>query len=77
MSKVVGMKPAEYKVFLPGTRFFNSADNVAAFDPAKPQSLLAAAPTIYQFLSANKLVTGPVNYAAGVDASLLNDALKK
>jgi NitT/TauT family transport system substrate-binding protein len=77
MSKVVGMKPAEYKVFLPGTRFFNSADNVAAFDPAKPQSLLAAAPTIYQFLSANKLVTGSVNYAAGVDASLLNDALKK
>jgi NitT/TauT family transport system substrate-binding protein len=77
MSKVVGMKPAEYKVFLPGTRFFTSADNIAAFDPAKPQSLLSAAPTIYGFLSANKLVTGPVNYAAGVDGSLLNDALKK
>jgi NitT/TauT family transport system substrate-binding protein len=77
MSKVVGIKPADYKVFLPGTRFFTSADNVAAFDAAKPQSLLAAAPTIYKFLGENKLVTGPVNYAAGVDGSLLADALKK
>jgi len=76
MAKVVGVKPADYKVFLPGTRFFTAADNQAAFDASKPQSLMAAAPTIYGFLSANKLVSGPVDYAAGLDASLLNDALK-
>jgi NitT/TauT family transport system substrate-binding protein len=69
MAKVVGI--------LPGTRFFDSADNLAAFDPAKPQSLVAAGPVIYQFLSQNKLVPGPVNYGAGVDASLLAEALKK
>jgi NitT/TauT family transport system substrate-binding protein len=77
MSKVVGIKPAEYKVFLPGTRFFDRADNQAALDASKPQSLVAAGPVIHQFLSTNKLVTGPVDYAAGIDASLLNDALKK
>lgn len=77
MSKVVGIKPAEYKVFLPGTRFFNSADNVAAFDPAKAQSLVAAGPVIYKFLSENKLIAGPVNYGSGVDSSLLAEALKK
>jgi NitT/TauT family transport system substrate-binding protein len=73
----VGIKPAEYKVFLPGTRFFDRADNQAALDASKPQSLVAAGPVIHQFLSTNKLITGPVDYAAGIDASLLNDALKK
>ena len=77
MSKIVGIKPAEYKVFLPGTRFFDRADNQAALDASKPQSLVAAGPVIHQFLSTNKLITGPVDYAAGIDASLLNDALKK
>jgi len=77
MSKIVGIKPAEYKVFLPGTRFFDRAENQAAFDAGKPQSLVASGPVIHQFLSTNKLVTGPVDYAAGIDASLLSDALKK
>jgi NitT/TauT family transport system substrate-binding protein len=77
MSKVVSMKPEEYKVFLPGTRFFNAADNVAAMTAAKPGSLVAAGPTIHQFLSANKLVNGPVDFANGIDASLLIDAQKK
>jgi NitT/TauT family transport system substrate-binding protein len=74
MSKVVGLKPAEYEVFLPGTRFFTAADNLAAFDPANPRSLVAVGPTIHQFLSANKLVAGPVNFGAGIDKSLLIDA---
>jgi NitT/TauT family transport system substrate-binding protein len=77
MSKVVSMKPAEYEVFLPGTRFFNAADNLAAMDPANPQSLVAVGPTIHQFLTANKLVQGPVDFASGIDKSLLLDALKK
>lgn len=77
MSRVVGMKPDEYKVFLPGTRFFSAADNTVAMDPRQPQSLVAVGPTVYQFLSDNKLIASPVDYAKGVDASLLTDALKK
>jgi NitT/TauT family transport system substrate-binding protein len=77
MSKVVGMKPDEYRVFMPGTRFFNAADNVAAFDSKNPQSLVAVGPAVHQFLSQNKLVTAPVNYAGGIDASLLTEALRK
>jgi NitT/TauT family transport system substrate-binding protein len=77
MSKIVGLSPDEYKVFLPGTRFFNAADNTAAMDPKQPQSLVAVGPTIYKFLSENKLIEGPVDYAKGIDASLLADALKK
>lgn len=77
MSKVVGLKPAEYEVFLPGTRFFGAADNLAAFDPANPKSLVAVGPAIHQFLSANKLVAGAVDFGAGIDKSLLNDAQQR
>ncbi|NRR31106.1 ABC transporter substrate-binding protein [Oxalobacteraceae bacterium] len=77
MSKVVSMKPDEYQVFLPGTRFFNAADNLAALDAANPQSLVAVGPTIHKFLVANKLVEGPVDFAGGIDKTLFLDAQKK
>ncbi|MES2259841.1 MAG: ABC transporter substrate-binding protein [Pseudomonadota bacterium] len=77
MSKVVGMKPDDYKIFLPGTRFFGAADASAALDAGKPQSLVAVGPVIHKFLSENKLVDGSVDYAKGIDATLLADALKK
>jgi NitT/TauT family transport system substrate-binding protein len=77
MAKVVSMKPDEYQVFMPGTRFFNAADNLAALDAGNPKSLVAVGPTIHQFLANNKLVDGPVDYAAGIDSSLLADAQKK
>lgn len=77
MSKVVSLSPEEYKVFLPGTRFFNAADNTAAMDAKQPQSLVAVGPTIFKFLNDNKLIEAPVDYAKGIDASLLADALKK
>lgn len=77
MAKVVSLSPEEYKVFLPGTRFFNAADNTAAFDAKQPQSLVAVGPTIFKFLNDNKLIEAPVDYAKGIDASLLTDALKK
>jgi NitT/TauT family transport system substrate-binding protein len=77
MSKIVGLSPDEYKVFLPGTRFFDAADNTAAMDPKQAQSLVGVGPTIYKFLSKNKLIEAPVDYAKGIDASLLADALKK
>ena len=77
MSKVVNMKPDEYKVFLPGTRFFNAIDNATAFGAGNPQSLVAVGPVVHKFLTDNKLVSGPVDYAKGIDASLLAEATKK
>jgi NitT/TauT family transport system substrate-binding protein len=77
MAKVVSMKPDEYKVFLPGTRFFNAADNSTALTAGNPQSLVAVGPVVHKFLSENKLVDGPVNFANGIDASLLLEATKK
>ena len=76
MAKVVSMKPEEYKVFLPGTRFFDATTNAAAFDPKQPQSLVAVAPTIAAFLAEHKLIDGKPDAAKGVDGSLLQEALK-
>jgi NitT/TauT family transport system substrate-binding protein len=76
MAKVVSMKPDEYKVFLPGTRFFDAEANRAAFDARQPQSLVAVAPSIAGFLAEHKLIEGKADAAKGVDATLLQDALK-
>lgn len=77
MSKVVGLKPAEYQVFLPGTRFFDVQANLQAMDTKNPMSLVAVGPTIHKFLSENKLIEAPVDYAKGIDPSVLKDALAK
>ncbi|MDE2433070.1 MAG: ABC transporter substrate-binding protein [Burkholderiales bacterium] len=78
MSKVVNLKPDEYKVFLPGTRFFDAKLNQEAMGPAtKPLSLLGVAPTVVRFLTDNKLIEGTPDAAKGLDASLLAEALKK
>lgn len=76
MAKVVNMKPEEYQVFMPGTKFFDAAANKAALDAANPASLVAVTPTIVGFLSEHKLIEGKPDAAKGVDASLLADALK-
>jgi NitT/TauT family transport system substrate-binding protein len=76
MAKVVSMKPDEYQVFMPGTRFFDAAANKAALDPAQPASLVAVTPTVLGFLKEHKLIEGAPDAAKGIDASLLADALK-
>lgn len=76
MSKVVSLKPDEYTVFLPGTKFFDAAANKAAFDAKNSQSLPAVAPTIASFLLEHKLIDGKPDASKGIDASLLSDALK-
>lgn len=74
MAKVVGMDPKEYKAFLPGTKFFDQKANLQAFGPATdPTSLLGAAPTISKFLLDNKLMEGKVDFAKGLDASLVKE----
>jgi len=74
MAKVVGMKPEDYKVFLPGTRFFDAAANAAAFDPRSATGLVAVTPAIADFLLGNKLIDGKPDPGAGLDASLLGAA---
>ncbi len=76
MAQVVGMKPENYKIFLPGTRFFSLEDNLKALGPAtEPTSLLAVGPVIAQFLKDRKLIEGEPDLARGVDASLVEEAL--
>jgi len=77
MAKVVSMEPGEYKVFLPGTRFFGEKDNLEAFGPASDsKSLLGSAPVILKFLDDNKLIEGKPDYAKALDASLVKEATK-
>ena len=75
MAKVVGMEPAEYKVFLPGTRFFGEKENLEAFGTASDsKSLMGSAPVILKFLDDNKLIEGKPDYAKALDASLVKEA---
>lgn len=78
MAKVVELPPEEYKVFLPGTRFFGEKDNLEALGPAsEARSLLATAPVIQKFLEENKLVEGKPDFARAIDASLVKEAIRK
>jgi len=78
MAKVVELPPDEYKVFLPGTRFFGEKDNLEALGPAsQPRSLLATAPVIMKFLEDNKLLEGKPDFAKAIDASLVKEVAKK
>jgi NitT/TauT family transport system substrate-binding protein len=75
MSRIVSMSPEQYRVFLPGTRFFDAAANLEAFDPKSPRSLVRVAPNIGAFLLANKLIDGQPDAAKGVDRSLIDAAI--
>lgn len=75
MSKVVSLSPEQYRVFLPGTRFFDAAANQEAFDAHRPQALVNVAPTIGAFLLSNKLIDGQPDAARAIDRSLLDEAL--
>jgi len=76
MAKVVGMDREQYRVFLPGTRFFDSAANQDAFDPHSARSLVSVAPTIGGFLLSNKLIDSQPDATKGVDRSIIDAALK-
>jgi NitT/TauT family transport system substrate-binding protein len=76
MAKVVGMDREQYRIFLPGTKFFDAAANQDAFDPHSARSLVSVAPTIGGFLLSNKLIDAQPDATRGVDRSLLDAALK-
>ncbi|HBZ70851.1 MAG TPA: aliphatic sulfonates ABC transporter substrate-binding protein [Deltaproteobacteria bacterium] len=75
MSKVVGLSPDQYRVFLPGTHFFDATANLEAFDPKSPRSLAQVAPTIGAFLLSNKLIEAVPDAARAVDGTLLQAAV--
>ncbi len=75
MAKVVSLSPEQYRVFLPGTRFFDAVANEEAFDVKSPKGLVNVAPTIAAFLLSNKLIDGHPDAAKAVDRSLLDAAL--
>ncbi|MEO8038017.1 MAG: ABC transporter substrate-binding protein [Betaproteobacteria bacterium] len=78
MAKVVDLAPEEYKVFLPGTRFFGEKENLAALGAAsQPRSLQATAPVILKFLEDNKLIEGKPDFAKAVDGSLVKEVARK
>ena len=79
MSKIVGLTPEEYKVFLPGTRFFGPKENLEAFgaDTSTTKTLLGAAPTIVKFLEDNKLIEGKPEFAKALDGSLVKEVAGK
>lgn len=79
MSKIVGLTPEEYKVFLPGTRFFGEKENLEAFgtDAATTRTLMGAAPHIVKFLQDNKLMEGQADFGKALDASLVKEVAKK
>ncbi|HUN73285.1 MAG TPA: ABC transporter substrate-binding protein [Steroidobacteraceae bacterium] len=77
MAKVVGLDTQQYRVFLPGTRLFDAAANLDAFNPRSPRSLVAVEPAIAGFLLSNKLIDASPNPSSGVDPSLLEEALKR
>jgi len=77
IAKVVGMKPEDYKVFLPGTHFFDAAANAEAFDPKNNRSLVAVAPLIASFLAANQLIDGHPDAARGIDRSVFDQAVRR
>ena len=76
MAPKVGLKADDYQPFLAGTKLFNRADNKAAFAATGQLSLVGAGPVIGKFLVDNKLLEGKADYAAGLDSSLLEEALK-
>jgi NitT/TauT family transport system substrate-binding protein len=77
MAKVVGMKPEDYQVFLPGTRFFDAQTNRKALDAGAPDGLVSVAPKIADFLLSNKLIDGRPEVRKAIDSTLLEAALAK
>jgi NitT/TauT family transport system substrate-binding protein len=77
MANAVSMEGSDYRIFLPGIRFFTQKDNLEAFGPAsKPHSLLGVAPTIVKFLADNRLIEGKADPTHALDGSLVREVAR-
>ena len=77
MAKVVEQKPADYKAFLPGTKFFDLKANLRAFTKDDDvHSLYGSGKVISDFLVQAGLMKKVPDYEAALDPTFVN-ALKK
>lgn len=78
MAKVVEQKPADYQAFLPGTKFFDLAANLEAFEKKEkdPKSLYGSGKVISDFLKGLDLIKTVPNYGAALEPKFVR-ALKK
>lgn len=77
MAKVVEQKPADYKKFLPGTKFFELKANVRAFEKADDvHSLYGSGKVISDFLVKAQLIKAVPDYAAALDGAFVQAAAK-
>ncbi|MBL8471147.1 MAG: ABC transporter substrate-binding protein [Rhodocyclaceae bacterium] len=74
MAKAAGVRAADYGLPLSDTRFFDAAANRAAFDAAQPESLVAVAPIIENYLRQMGFADHSLRAGDALDASLLRDA---
>ena len=69
---------AFYQGFIKGTRIFSAPEAQAAFTKSdKPTSLYTSGPTIAQFLLAQKQIPKIPDFAAAIDPTFINAAVKK
>jgi NitT/TauT family transport system substrate-binding protein len=74
---VVEQKPADYKKFLPGTKFFELKANVRAFEKADDvHSLYGSGKVISDFLVKAQLIKAVPDYAAALDGAFVQAAAK-
>jgi NitT/TauT family transport system substrate-binding protein len=77
MAKVVEQKPADYKVFLPGTKFFDLKANLEAFEKSSDdKSLSGSGKTISDFLKGLDQIKKIPDYDAALDPQFVK-AVKK
>jgi NitT/TauT family transport system substrate-binding protein len=77
MAKVVEQPPADYKAFLPGTKFFDLAQNLNAFAKRDDDSsLYGSGKTIAEFLKSADQIKKVPDYAAALEPKFV-EALKK
>lgn len=76
MAKVVEQPPADYKAFLPGTKFFDLEQNLNAFAKRDDDSsLYGSGKTIAEFLKSADQIKKVPDYAAALDPRFV-EALK-
>jgi len=77
MAKVVEQPPADYKAFLPGTKFFDLEQNLNAFAKRDDDSsLYGSGKTIAEFLKSSDQIKKVPDYGAALEPKFV-EALKK
>jgi NitT/TauT family transport system substrate-binding protein len=77
MAKVVEQPPADYKAFLPGTKFFDLQQNLNAFEKRDDDSsLYGSGKTIAEFLKSADQIKKVPDYAAALEPKFVKALAK-